>query len=62
VTLVPPSDVGKFPVQVAVTPARLTPKIETHSPAWIVETELSMGTMPPSVIAGARLNLAMKPS
>src|SRR5580658_5777813 len=34
-TCVPPSDVGKLPFHSAVPPARLVPKIEIHSPAWM---------------------------
>src|ERR1700722_9050486 len=32
VTVVPPSDVGKSPFQIATTGARLAPKIEIHDP------------------------------
>src|SRR5580700_7603696 len=53
VTLVPPRDVGKLPFQVAVELARLAPKIDTHSPGWIVATVLSAGTIPPDLIDGA---------
>src|SRR5207245_2654516 len=35
------TEVGKFPFQSAVEAARLVPKIDTHSPGWIVVTGLS---------------------
>src|ERR1700693_3796730 len=52
-TLVPPSDVGKSPLQLAGALARLLPKIETSSPGWITLAVLSRGTMPPGAIVGA---------
>jgi hypothetical protein len=53
VTLVPPRDVGKSPFQITVEPANLAPKIDTHSPGWMVGTVLLTGTIPPDVIDGA---------
>jgi len=45
-TLVPPSDVGKSPFQMAVPLARLFPKIDTHSPGWMMLTVPQRGTTP----------------
>ena len=52
VTLVPPKEVGKSPFQEAIPLARFDPKIDTHSPGWIILMELSTGTTPPALITG----------
>jgi hypothetical protein len=51
--LVPPSDVGKSPFQMAVPLARLFPKIDTHSPGWMMLTVPQRGTTPPGEMDGA---------
>ena len=53
VTVVPPSEVENVPFQLAIELARFMPKIDTHSPDWIVLTLLKMGTIRPGVIDGA---------
>jgi hypothetical protein len=41
-----------LPFQEAVPLAKFVPKIETHSPGWIILTVLYTGTTPPALITG----------
>ena len=55
ITVVPPSDVGKFPVHWVVDDARAAPKIETQVPGEIAVPPESLGLTPFDLMHGVSL-------